>query len=213
LEASEHILACMRLQLSSPDEPMMVAPLALGIPIEKFGVCSGGSTASTDAGSPASRMCFSDDELDLKPEGNTSVIIKNMIPNCSQQLLIDILHSHDFLADLDFIYVPMAFNEALSFQYAFLNFVDPSRAQEFRKSFTGFNSWRGLGMTDGGCRIEWSDIQGLDAHVNRYRNSPMMHASVGDEYKPILLQAGVRVAFPAPTKQIHKPQLRRRKNR
>lgn len=36
--------------------------------------------------------------------------------------------------------------------------------------------------------------------MERYRNSPVMHESVPDEYKPVILQNGLRVNFPEPSK-------------
>ena len=34
--------------------------------------------------------------------------------------------------------------------------------------------------------MNWSHpYQGLDAHIERYRNSPVMHEDVPDEYKPM----------------------------
>jgi hypothetical protein len=51
-------------------------------------------------------------------------------------------------------------------------------------------------------------LQGLDAHVQRYRNSPVMSESVPDECKPLLLQDGLRVPFPLPTKQLRTPRRR-----
>merc|ERR1712113_4721 len=51
--------------------------------------------------------------------------------------------------------------------------------------------------------VEWSDgRQGLEGQIERYRNSAMMHASVADEARPIMLQNGVRVPFPAPTQPL-----------
>ena len=44
------------------------------------------------------------------------------------------------------------------------------------------------------------------AHLERFQNASIMHESVPDEYKPILLEAGVRVAFPAPTVDIPAPR-------
>merc|ERR1712048_414076 len=43
---------------------------------------------------------------------------------------------------------------------------------------------------------------GLEAQVERYRDSPMMGVNSPDEMKPILLKAGRRVAFPEPTQVL-----------
>merc|ERR1711916_247075 len=51
-------------------------------------------------------------------------------------------------------------------------------------------------------------VQGLEDNVERYRNSPVMHEAVPAQYKPLLFDGGVPVAFPAPTKSIRFPRLR-----
>ena len=43
------------------------------------------------------------------------------------------------------------------------------------------------------------------AHVERYRNSPVMHRSVPDEYEPVIFKNGVRKNFPRPTKKVKAP--------
>ncbi|CAE7939289.1 unnamed protein product, partial [Symbiodinium sp. KB8] len=56
------------------------------------------------------------------------------------------------------------------------------------------------------CEVGWSGPhQGFKAHVERYRNSPVMHRSVPDAYKPIIFQDGVRQNFPRPTRKIKAP--------
>ena len=44
-----------------------------------------------------------------------------------------------------------------------------------------------------------------EAHVDRYRNSPVMHRDVPDEYKPVIFKNGVRKNFPRPTKKVKAP--------
>lgn len=44
----------------------------------------------------------------------------------------------------------------------------------------------------------------------RYRDSPIMHGSVPDEFKPVIFEAGTgrRVDFPEPTKKLRAPRRR-----
>merc|ERR1711916_258740 len=49
---------------------------------------------------------------------------------------------------------------------------------------------------------------GVEDNIERYRNSPVMHEAVPAQYKPLLFDGGVPVAFPAPTKSIRFPRLR-----
>merc|ERR1712187_1092030 len=57
------------------------------------------------------------------------------------------------------------------------------------------------------CEVCWSEpLQGLETHCDRYRNSPVMHELVPDEFRPVLFDQGVRIPFPAPTKRIRPPR-------
>jgi hypothetical protein len=53
----------------------------------------------------------------------------------------------------------------------------------FTSFFFGFPSWDiCFSVTRQVCEVRWSGPhQGLEAHVERYRNSPVMHKSVPDE--------------------------------
>eukprot|EP00445_Apocalathium_hangoei_P075184 CAMPEP_0204149182 /NCGR_PEP_ID=MMETSP0361-20130328/24186_1 /ASSEMBLY_ACC=CAM_ASM_000343 /TAXON_ID=268821 /ORGANISM="Scrippsiella Hangoei, Strain SHTV-5" /LENGTH=153 /DNA_ID=CAMNT_0051103645 /DNA_START=13 /DNA_END=470 /DNA_ORIENTATION=- len=84
----------------------------------------------------------------------------------------------------------------------------PSDAQGVFDVLQGFQDW---GMpTDKVCEVTWSDkLQGLPQHIERYRNSPLMHPNVPDEFKPVVYQEGLRVNFPPPTKALRPPRIRR----
>jgi len=47
--------------------------------------------------------------------------------------------------------------------------------------------------------------QGLAACIRRYRENAVMHSSVPDEYKPMLLSEGERIPFPAPRREVRRP--------
>ena len=93
----------------------------------------------------------------------------------------------------------------LSFpDHAFINFITTNEAQ---RCFEGFSVWKV--PSEKVCTVTWgSPYQGLDAHIERYQNSPVMHHSIPDDWKPVLLEQGVRIAFPAPTKPIKTPKVR-----
>ena len=60
------------------------------------------------------------------------------------------------------------------------------------------------------CVVCWSSaFQGLLEHVERYRNSPVMHMTIPDEHKPALFSEGVRVPFPEPTQLVSVPRVRK----
>merc|ERR1719145_4969 len=95
--------------------------------------------------------------------------------------------------------------------YAFVNFVSPEGAQECHLKLEGFTGWSE--PSENACTVIWSEKdQGLAAIIDRHRNSPVMHPSVKDDFKPALYKNGARVAFPAPTKSIRPPRVQRYRN-
>ncbi|CAE6911999.1 mei2 [Symbiodinium sp. CCMP2592] len=141
-------------------------------------------------------------------ERQTTVMLRNLPQGYSRDMLVELMNRNGFHACFDFVYIPINFRSQAMFGYAFVNFVDEAQALRARDAFEGFTNW-GV-ETDKICEVSWSDMhQGLMAHVNRYRSSPVMHESVPDEYKPAVYSQGRRVPFPAPTKRIRVPRIRR----
>merc|ERR1719393_968689 len=94
-----------------------------------------------------------------------------------------------------------------NFGYAFVDFDCTKAAEQCKEQLEGFTAWGEA--TDMALEVVWSETQGLDSHVQRYRDSPLMHASLEDELKPAMFKNGVRIAFPPPTKPIRAPRLRK----
>merc|ERR1719277_393825 len=94
-----------------------------------------------------------------------------------------------------------------NFGYAFVDFDSTKVAQQCREQLEGFTKW--AEPSEKALEFAWSDTQGLDAQVARYRDSPLMHESVVDEMKPALFAKGARVTFPSPTKNIRAPRMRK----
>jgi len=92
----------------------------------------------------------------------------------------------------------------------------PAAAQHFRVHFKGYAKWPNLPpeaafpqMKVKAAEVFWSSPhQGKDMHVERYRNSPLMHKDVPDWHKPILFENGERIDFPPPTKRLKEPRVR-----
>jgi len=137
-----------------------------------------------------------------------SVMMRN-VPNCyTRDMLVDLLDAEGYLGSFDFLYIPIDFRRGLSLGYAFLNFTSPSIAEGFRMHFTGFSQWSV--PSDKVCEITWSDtLHGLESHIQRYINSPVMHAAVPDDHRPLLFDGADRVPFPKPTKKIRAPRIKR----
>lgn len=107
----------------------------------------------------------------------------------------------------DLVYVPVDFATHCGLGYAFVNLVSPEAASSFVAAFNGFSNWPSASSKV--CEVSWScELQGLEAHVQRYRDSPVLHESVPDMFRPVLFNDGERVPFPAPTKVIKQPRLR-----
>jgi len=141
-------------------------------------------------------------------EQNTTVMLRNLPVGYARETLMEKLNGAGFHSEYDFVYMPMNFRAKSTFGYAFVNFCTPGAAARSRATFTGFKDWGP--DCEKASEVSWSDMhQGLKAHVERYRNSPVMHQSVPDEYKPVMLAHGVRVPFPPPTKRIRMPRIRR----
>lgn len=135
----------------------------------------------------------------------TTVMIRNVPNNYTRTEVMELLDSQGFACKYDFLYFPIDFETHAALGYAFVNLVSPEEAEKFRKVFEGFSGWA---VRSGKvCSVVWTQQeQGLVAHVQRYRNSPLMHELVPDEYRPVVLENGQRVAFPEPTKKIKPPR-------
>lgn len=138
----------------------------------------------------------------------TTVMLRNMPNNYSRTMLVDLLESEGFAGQYDFLYLPMDFQSRACLGYAFINFTTPQGAADFWRVFDGYSNWAIPSRKVSG--VSWSGPhQGLEAHIDRYRSSPVMSEAVPDEYKPILLgRNGVRIPFPPPTRRIRAPRMR-----
>lgn len=143
----------------------------------------------------------------------TTCMLRNLPNIYTRDTLLLLLDNSGFAGKYNFLYVPMDFNTDDNLGYAFVNMVTPEDAMELQTYFQGFSNWALAGNTKTSvgcnkvCEVGWSDaLQGLNAHVERYRNSPVMHDSVPDSFKPLLFSNGQRVPFPVPTKKIRAPR-------
>jgi hypothetical protein len=138
----------------------------------------------------------------------TTVMMRNIPSQYKRAELLELLDQQGFHGHYDFAYLAIDFKTELNHGYAFINFVTTDSVKKFRAHFIGFTDWSV--PSDKACEIYWSDtLQGIDAHIQRYRNSPMMHESVEDRFRPVLFKHGQRIPFPEPTKTIRMPRNRR----
>jgi hypothetical protein len=137
----------------------------------------------------------------------TTVMVRNIPNNYTRELLIELLDAHGAKPHYNMVYLPIDFASNAGFGYAFVNFVAQRDAEAFMDRVQGFRSWSV--SSEKILEATWSSAhQGIESHIARYRNSPVMHASVPDEQRPALFRDGVRVPFPAPTKKLKAPRPR-----
>jgi len=147
-------------------------------------------------------------DADTDEEWRTTVMLRNMPNNYTRDMLLEMVDSMGFEGCYDFAYLPVDFKSQAGLGYAFINFISSVEAQRCFDEFEGFSDWKV--PSEKVCTVTWgSPYQGLEAHVERYQNSPVMHHSIPDEWKPVLFdQEGLRIPFPAPTKAIKTPKVR-----
>lgn len=139
----------------------------------------------------------------------TTVMMKHLPQFFTRTQFRRFLDSQGFAAKYDFVYVPTAFRSGQSFGYAVVNFIATGIAEEAIRKLQGCQS---VDPEDAkGLEVCYShpNNQGLNANIDRYRNSPVMHDEVPDEQRPMLLKGGEPLKFPSPTKRIHAPRVRR----
>eukprot|EP00747_Dinoflagellata_sp_TGD_P209923 gnl/TRDRNA2_/TRDRNA2_83289_c0_seq2.p1 gnl/TRDRNA2_/TRDRNA2_83289_c0~~gnl/TRDRNA2_/TRDRNA2_83289_c0_seq2.p1 ORF type:complete len:413 (+),score=71.15 gnl/TRDRNA2_/TRDRNA2_83289_c0_seq2:102-1340(+) len=142
----------------------------------------------------------------------TTVMLRNLPNEYSRCMLLELLDSEGFFGHYDFVYLPIDFTSRTNFGYAFINLVASAQAERFKSFFQGFNRWST--PCDKVADVTWSSThQGLAEHINRYRNSPIMHDTMPDECKPVIFSNGVRTSFPPATKTTKPPRVRPSKSR
>lgn len=150
---------------------------------------------------------FPNDKEEVENDDRTTLMFRNLPNNYTRAGLLEMLDAEGFNKVYSFVYLPTDFKNFAGFGYAFVNFATHEAAVRAKRHFQGYCNWSVPSQKV--CEVVWSGpVQGLSAHTERYRNSPVMHDSVPDEYKPVVFVNGTRVKFPAPTKKIRPPRVR-----
>lgn len=139
----------------------------------------------------------------------TTVMMRNLPDAYTRQMVLDLLVAAGYEGSFDLVYVPINFDSNLNLGCAFVNFVEPDAADTFRRQISGFSDW--CVPSDKVCEATWGEARGLSALIDRYRNSPVMHDSVPEQFKPALFRGFERIPFPPPTKRLRPPRNLRRK--
>jgi len=167
----------------------------------------GGPAPQSTAKSQAPAAMSIETAKQTNPASLTTVMLRNVPNGYTRGVLLEMLNTHGFEGRYDFVYLPMDFRNGVNLGYAFVNLLAHQDAESLTDKLQGFSEWET--ESDKVCEVSWAHPhQGLREHVERYRNSPVMHSTMPDEYKPMLFRNGVLQPFPQPTKAIKAPKLR-----
>jgi len=139
------------------------------------------------------------------PEARTTLMMRNLPNSYSRAMVIAMLDEEGFAGKYDFLYLPIDFKSRAGLGYAFVNLLRPEFVDEFWKRFDGFTRW--VVRSRKVCAVAWGAPQGLEAQIERYRNSPVMHGRVPEDFKPAMFVRGKMVCFPAPVKATRAPRV------
>lgn len=172
------------------------------VPAVKAKQCSAKAKGKTDAKKGKVKA-------ELSPDTKLTTIMLRQLPqDFARNNLEELLTKQGFAGLYDFVYMPINMRTQKPFTYAFVNLVSTEVAALCNQILDGYSAWEDKDAQP--CIASWADSeQGLDANIERYRNSPVMHESVPDSFKPAIFQAGLRVAFPPPTKALKAPPKRK----
>merc|ERR1712070_324481 len=127
----------------------------------------------------------------------TCRMLRNLPNDYQRQDLLDLLDSRR--VQYDFVHLPVDWGKRANLGYAFVNLVCHDEALRIEQVLNGFKGWSFWSAKE--CEVVWakSEQQNLAAIIERFRDSPVMHEDVPEEFKPLLFERGKSVAFPAPT--------------
>jgi len=220
--------------LASPPAPLQLEALPAQEPID--GTCGGQTQEErthADAGS-ISCSCGSADrrslpqavtgcmvtatdvaEQDDEEEGEaiargrrTTLMLRNLPLDICRDVLLGHLDDAGFAGAYNFVYLPVDFTRRRGLGYALVSACTPEVAEVMLLRLDGYRLGRADSEEDV-WQASWSDpCRSVAEHIERYRNSPVMHPNMPDEYKPAIFMDGKRVAFPPPTRPIRPPRIR-----
>merc|ERR1711920_788174 len=138
----------------------------------------------------------------------TAAVMMNIPLEYTREQLLEFIDQEGFRGLYELFYLPHSFQTELNHGYAFIDFTTTENFEKFREHFHGFRDWNL--PSDKTCDVTVSDrFNSLGDHIEAYRNSPIMHESVQERFRPLLFQHGERICFPKPTKKIKAPRCKK----
>ncbi|CAD7946565.1 unnamed protein product [Amoebophrya sp. A120] len=135
----------------------------------------------------------------------TTMMLRNIPNKYTQPMLLKTLNENGFEAKFDFFYLPIDFRNRCNVGYAFVNFVTPEDAKRFLGLFHKFKlkAYNSPKV----CEVNYARVQGLQANIEVYRNSPVNGIPI-KQYRPLIFQNGIEAEFPGPDAPLPPIQLR-----
>ena len=132
----------------------------------------------------------------LRPDDCT-VMLRNVPYEAKQLGVLALLNEEGFNGSFTFFYSPLDFRSKNNLGYAFVNLRTSTEAKRFEQFFDGLRVRNRVGW-DKPLRVGRARIQGLQANIDHYRNSPVN--VMPDEFKPMIFceRTFERLPFPAP---------------
>jgi len=145
------------------------------------------------------------DENKEKPR--STVMLRNIPNKYTQPMLLRVLNDQGFKGKYDFFYLPINFQSRVNMGYAFINFPNTDIIPEFRKAF--HKTKLTLIPSTKVCEVAYAKVQGLQANLDVYRNSPVNGIAI-KQYRPLLfdMPSGEELPFPEPDAPLPPLQLR-----
>jgi hypothetical protein len=155
------------------------------------------SSVSTQPNTPSQFLSYNDGARMVIEEPKTTVMLRNIPNKYTKRMLLDQLNLRGYEGKYNFFYLPIDFRNRCNVGYAFINFLSSETAKVFKNHLdgyrlTGFNSQKI-------CEVSFARVQGLDANIMHYRNSPVNGVAI-PEYRPLLFADGKEIPFPLATK-------------
>jgi hypothetical protein len=151
--------------------------------------------------SPASQVPDIKEELSPEPHTTTTVMLRNLPRGYTRKDLVRTLNKHGFAGLYDFVYMPFDFKIKQCMGYAFVNMTASEHVQHVIERFDGQRLWpRSASLKL--CAAGLSHTQGLEANIERFRNSPVMGDEVPESFKPAIFVGDKQVPFPKPTREL-----------
>jgi RNA recognition motif-containing protein len=149
-----------------------------------------------DSARPAANRSQEQQKNSSMPLEPTSVMLRHLPLDLTRDMLLTTLDQEGFESQYDFVYLPRDFGTGANLGYAFVNLLNHSDALRMQRHFDGFQRWSIHSAKR--CVVVWSNMQGVDSYVRRYK-SLAVNESIQEDCRPMFFRNGVQAPFPKRT--------------